>query len=125
MALSPHLQPLFDALRAAHPSGLTLDELGEELIRKPVTYADIEELIGALEAAGIDLEGPGTPARPEELARVLDSARAFAAEHGRRPTIAELADRAGLSPLVVRRALQLGKSAGSSPAVNVGPAIRR
>jgi hypothetical protein len=111
VALAPHLQPIFDALKAAHPRGLTLDELGEELIRKPVTYADIEELIGALEADGIDLEGPGTPARPAELARVLDSARAFAAEHGRRPTIAELADRAGLTPIVVRRALHLGKSA--------------
>ena len=111
MALPPHLQPIFDALEAAHPKGLTLDELAEELVRKPVTYADIEELVGALEAAGIDLDGAGTPARPEELARVLDSARAFAAEHGRRPTIAELADRAGLSPIVVRRALHLGKSA--------------
>lgn len=111
MALSPHLQPIFDALKAAHPKGLTLDELAEELIRKPVSYPDIEELIGALEADGIDLEGPGTPARPEELARVLDSARAFAAEHRRRPTVTELAERAGLSPIVVRRALHLGKSA--------------
>jgi hypothetical protein len=115
VALSPHVRPLFDALKAAHPAGLTLDELGEELIRKPVTYADIEELIGALEAAGIDLEGPGTPARPEELARVLEAARAFAAEHGRRPSVAELAERAGLSPIVVRRALRLGKSAVSEP----------
>jgi len=111
VALSPHLQPIFDALKAAHPGGLTLDELAEELIRKPVSYPDIEELIGALEAAGIDLEGPGTPARPAELSRVLDSARAFAAENRRRPTIAELAERAGLSPIVVRRALHLGKSA--------------
>jgi lambda repressor-like predicted transcriptional regulator len=38
-------------------------------------------------------------------------ARAFAAEHRRRPTIAELAERAGLSPIAVRRALHLGKSA--------------
>jgi hypothetical protein len=111
VALSPHLQPIFDALRSAHPNGLTLDELAEELLRKPVSYPDIEELIAALEADGIDLEGPSSPARPEELARVLDSARAFAAEHRRRPTVAELAERAGLSPLVVRRALHLGKSA--------------
>jgi hypothetical protein len=111
VALSPHLQPIFDALEAAHPNGLTLDELAEELLRKPVSYPDIEELIVALEAAGIDLEGPGTPARPEELARVLNAARAFAAEHRRRPTVAELAERAGLSPIVVRRALHLGKSA--------------
>jgi hypothetical protein len=111
VALSPKVQPIFDALKAAHPKGLTLDELAEEVLRKPLGYAEIEELIAALEAAGIDLEGPGTPARPEELQRVLDSARAFAAEHGRRPTVAELADRAGLSPIVVRRALHLGKSA--------------
>jgi Sigma-70 region 3 len=113
VALSPKVQPIFAALQAAHPEGLGLDELAEELIRKPLTYPEIEELIVALEAAGVDLEGPGTPARPEELARVLDSARAFAAEHGRRPTVAELADRAGLSPIVVRRALHLGKSATS------------
>lgn len=109
--LSPHVQPIFDALEAAHPKGLTLDELAEELLRKPLTYADIEELISALEAAGLELEGPGTPASMEELARVLDSARAFTAEHRRRPTVAELADRAGLSPIVVRRAVHLGKSA--------------
>ena len=115
MALSPHLTPIFDAIKAAHPDGLTLDELGEELIRKPVTFADIEELIGALEAAGVDLEGPGTPARPEELSRVLASARAFSAEHGRRPTVAELAERAGLSAIVVRRALRFGMSAAPKP----------
>ena len=113
MALSPKVQTIFAALQAAHPEGLGLDDLAEELIRKPLSYPEIEELIVALEAAGVDLEGPGTPARPEELARVLDSARAFAAEHGRRPTVAELADRAGLSPIVVRRALHLGKSAAS------------
>jgi hypothetical protein len=105
------VEPIFAALQAAHPEGLTLDELAEEVLRKPLSYPEIEELIVALEAAGIDLEGPSTPARPEELVRVLESARAFAADHGRRPTIIELADRAGLSPIVVRRALHLGKSA--------------
>jgi hypothetical protein len=114
VALSPHLQPIFDALKAAHPHGLTLDELAEELVRKPVSFADVEELVGALEEAGIDLEGPGTPASPEELARVLVAARAFTAEHGRRPTIAELAEHAGLSPIVVRRALHFGKAAAGN-----------
>jgi len=112
--LSPNVQPIFDALQAAHPKGLTLDELAEELLRKNLSYPEIEELIAALEAAGIDLEGPSTPASPAELARVLESARAFAAEHGRRPTLAELAGRAGLSPIVVRRALHLGKSAANT-----------
>jgi hypothetical protein len=114
VALSAKVQPIFDALKAAHPEGLTLDELAEEILRKPLSYPEIEELIVALEASGIDLKGPSTPARPEELSRVLESARAFAAEHGRRPTVAELADRAGLSPLVVRRALHLGRSAAKA-----------
>jgi hypothetical protein len=110
--LSPHLQPIFDALMASHPAGLTLDELGEELVRKPVTFADIEELIGALEAAGVDLEGPGSPARAEDLKAVLTVARELTAETGKRPSAAEIALRAGLSPIVVRRALRLGRSAG-------------
>ena len=111
MTLSPHLQPIFDALTASHPDGLSLDELGEELLHKPVTFADIEELIGALEAAGIDLEGAGPPARPEELKAVLTAARALAAETGKRPSPAEISLRAGLSPIAVRRALRLGRSA--------------
>ncbi len=114
MELSSKVQPIFAALRAAHPEGLTLDELAEEILRKSLSYPEIEELIVALEAAGVDLEGPSTPASSEELARVLDATRTFVAEHGRRPTIAELADRAGLSPIVVRRALHLGKSAAQA-----------
>jgi hypothetical protein len=113
MALSAYLQPIFDALKAAHPDGLTLDELGEELIRKPVSFADIEELIGALEGAGISLEGPGTAAKPEELVTVLNAVRSFTKETGRRPTVVEIAERAGLSPIVVRRALHLAKSASN------------
>ena len=98
---------------AAHPDGLTLDELSEELIRKPVSFADVEELIGALEAEGIDLEGPGTAARPEDLVTVLGAVRAFTAEQGRRPTIVEIAERVALSPIIVRRALLLVRSAAT------------
>src|SRR4051812_5873547 len=111
MGLSPHLQPLFEALTTAHPHGLSLDELGEELLHKPVTFADIEELIGALEAAGLNLEGPGPAARPEELMAVLTAARALTTETGQRPSTAAIAERAGLSPIIVRRALRLGRSA--------------
>jgi hypothetical protein len=110
MALSPQLKIIFDGIVAAHPDGLTLDELGEELISKPVTFADIEEIIGALEEAGFDLEGPGVPARPEHLFRVLASARALTAETGKRPSAEEIAQRAGLTPAAVRRALRLARS---------------
>lgn len=94
----------------AHPDGLTLDELSEELVNKPVTYGDIDELIGALEAAGVDLEGPEPPARADELARVLEAARALTTETGQRPSAEEIGRRAGLTPAAVRRALQLGRS---------------
>lgn len=113
MALSSHLQALFDAIRASHPDGLTLDELSEELVSKSVTYADIDELIGALEEAGFDLAGPASAGRPEELARVLEAVRSLVAETGARPTAEAIAARVGLTPTAVRKALRLGRSASS------------
>jgi hypothetical protein len=110
VALRPELQAIYDGILAAHPGGLTLDELGEELYGKPVTHADIDELIGALEDAGIDLDAPPEPARPEDLVQVLTAARALAAETGKRPSPDEIAARTGLSARAVRRALQLGRA---------------
>jgi hypothetical protein len=81
------LQAIVDAIIAAHPDGLTLDELSEELSTRAATYADIDEIIGALEEAGIDLDTPAPAPRPEELARVLAAVRAFAAETGKRPSV--------------------------------------
>ena len=111
MALRPFLQEILDAILAAHPDGLTLNMLSEELVNKPVTHADIEELIEAVEDAGIDLEAPEPPVRPEELFRVLTAARALVAEKGARPSPEEIAERTGLTPAVVRRALRFGRSA--------------
>jgi hypothetical protein len=108
VALSPHLQELFEAIRTSHPDGLTLDELSEELAAKSVTYADIDELIGALEAAGFDLATTGAAARPAELARVLEAVRAIIAETGQRPSPETIAARIGLTPTAVRKALRLG-----------------
>jgi len=110
VALRPELQVIFDEIMKAHPDGLTLDELGEELFRKPVTHADIDELIGALEDAGVNLDAPATPASPEELMKVLAAVRALTAETGKRPSTEEIAGRTGLSAREVRRALQLGRS---------------
>jgi sugar phosphate isomerase/epimerase len=108
--LSPHLQEIFDAIMAAHPDGLGLNELSDELSTRPVTYADIDELIGALEDAGVDLEGDQPPARPEDLRAVLAAARALSAETGKRPSMTEIGERAGLSLAVVRTALRFGRS---------------
>lgn len=110
MPLRPELQAIVDTILAAHPGGLSLNQLSEELLTKPVSYADIDEIIGALEDAGVDLDAPDRPARPEDLARVLAAARALSAETGRRPTPEEIAERAGLTAAVVRRALELGRT---------------
>jgi hypothetical protein len=108
------LQAVFDAIMKAHPDGLDLNQLSDELVNRPVSYPEIEELIAALEEAGVDLEAPEPAARPEELVSALAAARALAAETGKRPTVEEIAARAGLTPTVVRRALQFGRSVSTS-----------
>ena len=113
MPLSPELQSIFDALMKAHPDGLTLNELSDETWRKPLSYADIDELIGAFEEAGIDLEAAEPQPRPDELARVLATARALEDETGKRPSIDEIAIRSGLTATTVRRALRLGRALGA------------
>ena len=112
MSLRPELQTILDEILAAHPDGLTLNELSEELVYRPVTYPDIDELIAALEEAGIDLEGPEPPARPEELMKVLTAARDLAAAQGTRPSPDEIARHTGLTPMAVRRALRFGRDTG-------------
>lgn len=106
--MRPALQSIVDAIIAAHPDGLSLNELGEELLRKPVDYADIDEIIGALEEAGINLDNPAPQPRPEDLVRVLKAVRALTDETGGRPSVEEIAVRAGLTISAVRRALKLG-----------------
>jgi hypothetical protein len=75
-----------------------------------VTYADIDELIGALEEAGFDLAATGAAARPADLLRVLEAVRALIAETGQRPSPEAIAARVGLTPTAVRKALRLGGS---------------
>jgi hypothetical protein len=113
LPIRPELQLVFDALMAAHPDGLTLDELSEWTWNKPLSYADIDELIGALEEAGVDLEDSAPPPRPDELTRVLLAARSLDDETGKRPSVEEIALRSGLTPVIVRRALRFGRSMGA------------
>jgi hypothetical protein len=111
--LRPELQAVFDALMKAHPEGPTLDDLSDETWDKSLSYADIDELIAALEEAGFDLEGSEPPPRPEELVQALAAARALAAETGKRPSVDEIAARAGLTAATVRRALRMGRAIGA------------
>ncbi len=113
MPLRPELQTILDALLAAHPDGLTLDDLSDVTWNKPLSYADIDELIGALEEAGVDLDKSEPQPPPEELMKVLAAARALTRETGKRPTVDEIATRAGLTAPTVLRALRLGRALGA------------
>lgn len=110
MALTPRIEQIVADIKATHPQGLSLDELSEALLDKAVNYSDIDQIIGALEDAGFDLESPA-PQSHDELARVLVAVRALVAESGHNPTVEEIASRTGLDPAVVRRALRFGRSA--------------
>lgn len=109
------MQTLFDAIRAGHPDGVTLDDLAAFLLDKPVTYADVETLIDAFSQIGVDLTA-SEPDRPDDLVRVLTAARAIAAETGQPPTVAQIAARTSLSPVAVQRALRLGRALGTDAA---------
>jgi hypothetical protein len=110
--LRPELQAIFDQLMKDHPDGLTLDELSDETWNRALSYADIDELIAALEEAGVDLEAAESPPPPEELMQVLAAARALTSETGKRPAVADIATRSGLTPAIVFRALRAGRSMG-------------
>lgn len=88
---------------------VTLDEIGEALGARAVNAVDIEELIDTLEHAGRRVVSPSTGRGADNLRKVLETARALAAELGRRPTQAEIAAKSGLSDDAVRHALAFAR----------------
>ncbi|MES1177342.1 MAG: hypothetical protein ABUL62_23670 [Myxococcales bacterium] len=83
---------------------VSLDRVAEAIGAAAVTMQDIEAILGALEGAGrrveAELQDP-----PAALAQVLKAVRSFSAVSGRRPTLPEIAQHAGLSVGEVRFAL--------------------
>jgi hypothetical protein len=111
------LRALLDGV-VAHFSGraaLSLDELAESLEDPRVGYADIEAVIDALEAAGVDVGAAADADLAGELARVMQAAHVLDRELGRRPTIDEIASRAALGRGVVHRALLYGRTISLGP----------
>src|SRR3954469_5037533 len=83
---------------------VTLDEVAEAIGAAPVTMAEIEAILDALEAAGQPVAAePKNP--PATLAQVLSTVRSFSAISGRKPSLAEIAQHSGLSLGDVRFAL--------------------
>lgn len=87
-----------------------LDHLAELAWQSGLDHEAVEALIDTLERHGRSIRVDATIALRDELRTVLGAARSFAAEHGRRPTLEQLATRTGLQPNVVGRALLYGRT---------------
>jgi hypothetical protein len=99
------LEPLLHELLARPERHLDLDVIGDVIGAAAVSADDIDALFAALERHGRVVGDPTAGAASEALARVLATARELRREHGRVPSAAEIAARAGISVEVVRRAL--------------------
>jgi hypothetical protein len=88
---------------------VSLDAIGEAIGTRAASAEEIELVFSSLEARGRRIVGPEGGGGEERLKRVVHGARAFAAEHGRRATVAEIAAHTGLTELEVRHALALAK----------------
>jgi hypothetical protein len=106
MPSSAELQAILDGLLARPPGSLDLDDLADALTPTTATYADVEEMISALESAGVLVDRVNPADLAAELAQALAAARALTTKLGRRPSVDEIAARAGLTAIVVRRALR-------------------
>lgn len=97
-----------DLLAASEASNeIALDAIGEAIGIRAITPEEIDAIMTALEAGGRRIIGPTGGEGEAHLRAVVAAARALAPELGRRPTVAEIAERSGLTPLEVRHALAL------------------
>jgi hypothetical protein len=107
----PELRAIVDALLAASADSreIHLDAIGEAIGARSITTPEIEAIMNALDAAGRRLIGPQGGDGEDRLKTVVATARALAPELGRKPTVAAIAERSGLSQDEVRHALALVK----------------
>jgi hypothetical protein len=103
-SLSPIVSVVVERLLAQPGELVSLDDVAEAIGAAAVTFEDIEAVFDLLEAAGRRVESE-TKSPPAALAQVLSTVRSFSAVTGRRPTLPEIAEHAGLSLGEVRFAL--------------------
>ena len=100
---------LADEYRGSEGGGVPLDALGDALATEAVTTVEIEDMIHALEVAGVPVVSPRGENGEVTLKHVLDAARTLSRETGERPTVEAIANRAGLTTDAVHHALALAK----------------
>jgi hypothetical protein len=101
--MRPVVSSIVEALLSREEHVISLDTIGEAVGAAAVTPADIEEIFGALEAAGRQVQRV-TPNVRQHLGQVLREARRVRAD-GRNPTVESIASTTGLPESAVRAAL--------------------
>lgn len=109
--MRPELQTIVEDLLAASADSreIHLDAIGEAIGARAITTPEIEAIMDALDAAGRRIVGPQGGGGEDSLKAVIATARTLGPELGRKPTVAEIAARSGLSEEEVRHALALAK----------------
>ena len=105
--MKPELQAVLDALLAQSKdtSEVSLDALGEALGTHAISTDDVDEIMQALENAGRRVIGPEGGGGEEDLRIVVTTARTLMGELGRKPSVAEIAKRSGLTEEDIRACL--------------------
>ena len=97
-------------LRDSEASGVvSLDQIGDAIGTRAVSYVDVDAVIGALEVAGRAVEAGAKPRGEDHLQRIVGSIRELSAQLGRRPTQPEIIAHTGLTQAEVSHALQLAR----------------
>ena len=112
--LPPKLSEAAAALLAqsAESKTISIDAIGEAIGLVPVSADDVEALLETLEEAGRAVIGPEGARGVGMLRLVIPAARALTATLGRKPTVLEIAQKAGVDEDEVRQALALARVMG-------------
>jgi Sigma-70 region 3 len=110
-SLRAELRTIVDTLlrKSVATREVSLDALGEAIGSRAVSYTEIDAMVASLEAKGRRVVGATDLRGEEQLRTVVATAKSLSTELGRRPNIAEISARAGLSLNQVKHALVLAR----------------
>lgn len=107
--LRPELVAVAQTLLEQDGGTISLDRIADALGQLPVDSAEIDALFAWLEERGRVIGDASVGVASAALPKVLATARTLRGELGRVPKAQEIAERAGLEPDAVRRALLFAK----------------
>jgi hypothetical protein len=109
--LRPELRAIVTNLVARSQTSreVSLDALGDAIGSQAVSYAEIDAMITELERQNLRVTATSDSRGEAHLASLLSATRMLTAELGRRPSVAEIRVRSGLSAEQLKHALMLAR----------------